>query len=117
MNFVIRSAAREDANVIGDLSRELRNYLRGLGDPSILSFDTEAYLRDGFGPNPAFSGLVAEADTMSSRGRVLLCARLASCWRSATFSIASSVRVDDSARSRRKRTVKTAIVALMTPGS
>ncbi len=69
-------------------------------------------LRASLQPDDRASGLM-----LPSRGRVLLCARLASCWRSATFSSASSVRVDDSARSRRKRTVKTAIVALMTPGS
>lgn len=62
MNFIIRPATPEDAYAIGELSKEFSDYLRALGDPSELSFGTEAYLRDGFGPNPAFAGLVAERE-------------------------------------------------------
>jgi len=61
MRFLIRSATAEDAEAIGELAREFADYLRALGDPSDLGFDAETYLRDGFGPNPAFSGLVAES--------------------------------------------------------
>ncbi|MDH3519976.1 MAG: GNAT family N-acetyltransferase [Myxococcales bacterium] len=61
MSFSIRSAARADVGGVIALSDEFASYLRSLGDPSKFSFDAEAYLRDGFGPSPAFSGLVAEA--------------------------------------------------------
>jgi ribosomal protein S18 acetylase RimI-like enzyme len=37
-----------------------------MGDRTDFEFTAETYLRDGFGPNPAFSGLVAELD-----GRVI----------------------------------------------
>lgn len=62
MRFLIRSATAEDAEAIGELAKEFADYLRALGDPSGLRFDADTYLRDGFGPNPAFSGLVAESD-------------------------------------------------------
>jgi GNAT superfamily N-acetyltransferase len=32
-----------------------------LGDETPLNFNAEAYLRDGFGPSPAFAGIVAES--------------------------------------------------------
>ena len=62
MGFLIRSATAEDAEAIGELAKEFVDYLRALGDTVDIQFDAEAYLRDGFGPNPAFSGLVAERD-------------------------------------------------------
>lgn len=62
MRFLIRPATAGDAEAIGELAKEFADYLRSLGDPSDLLFDAEAYLRDGFGPNPAFSGVVAESD-------------------------------------------------------
>lgn len=62
MRFLVRPATAEDAQAIGELARGFAAYLRALGDPSNLKFDAEAYLRGGFGPNPAFSGLVAERD-------------------------------------------------------
>ena len=62
MRFLIRPATAGDAEAIGELTEEFVEYLRVLGDPSDLPFDGETYLRDGFGPNPAFSGLVAESD-------------------------------------------------------
>jgi ribosomal protein S18 acetylase RimI-like enzyme len=58
--LVIRTATRDDAEAIGELARQFADYLRRLGDPTDFRFNAEAYLRDGFGPNPAFSGLVAE---------------------------------------------------------
>jgi ribosomal protein S18 acetylase RimI-like enzyme len=35
-------------------------YLRSLGDTAEFRFGAEAFRRDGFGPDPAFAGLIAE---------------------------------------------------------
>lgn len=59
VQFIIRAAAAEDAEAIGELATEFAQYLRSLGDESDLKFDAEIYLRDGFGDAPAFSGFVA----------------------------------------------------------
>lgn len=56
----IRAATPGDAERVGQLAREFADYLRGLGDSGEFRFDAAAYLRDGFGPHPAFAGLVAE---------------------------------------------------------
>jgi ribosomal protein S18 acetylase RimI-like enzyme len=45
------------------LEREFSEDLRSLGIPGESSFNAESYLRDGFGPDPAFSGLVADTGT------------------------------------------------------
>jgi len=60
--ITIRQATPEDAESIVRLEQESEEYLRLIGDsiPTILNLDT--YLRDGFGEEPAFSGLVAETD-------------------------------------------------------
>ena len=63
MRFSIRKAVREDAEWVGRLEREFSRDLRSLGIPAESSFNSEAYLRDGFGPDPAFSGLVADSGT------------------------------------------------------
>jgi hypothetical protein len=60
MNAMIRNATAADADAIGKLAREFQAYLRALGDRTHFEFTAETYLRDGFGPNAAFSGLVAE---------------------------------------------------------
>jgi len=60
IHFVVRQAVAEDAESIGQLATEFVEYLAALGDESDLKFDAEIYLRDGFGRDPAFSGLVAE---------------------------------------------------------
>jgi GNAT superfamily N-acetyltransferase len=60
MKFIIRPAKPEDAESVGRLATEFIDYLRSIGDTDELMFDAEAFLRDGFGPNPAFSGIVAE---------------------------------------------------------
>jgi ribosomal protein S18 acetylase RimI-like enzyme len=60
--LVIRAATREDADAIGEFARQFADYLRSLGDPTDFRFNAEAYLRDSFGPHPAFSGLAAELD-------------------------------------------------------
>jgi len=66
MPFIIRAARADDAFAVGALARQFADYLRELGDTSEFRLTAEAYLRDGFGQNPAFAGLVAEAD-----GRVI----------------------------------------------
>jgi GNAT superfamily N-acetyltransferase len=62
MSILIRTATPTDATEIGQMAEQLAAYLRSLGDPTDFQFNAETYLRDGFGPNPAFAGLVAEAD-------------------------------------------------------
>jgi len=58
----IREATRDDAGDIGALAGEFTDYLRSLGDSTDFQFNASTYLRDGFGDNPAFQGLVAEID-------------------------------------------------------
>ena len=58
----IRKATAADARAIGELAKEFQEYLRALGDRTQFEFTAETYLRDGFGPHPAFAGLVAELD-------------------------------------------------------
>ena len=62
MTLAIRSATPGDAEAVGQLMAQSADYLRALGDTTDFRFTAETYLRDGFGPNPAFAGLVAEAD-------------------------------------------------------
>jgi len=62
MTITIRPATAYDAVEIGQLAEQFAVHLRSLGDPTDFKFDADTYLRDGFGPNPAFAGLVAEAD-------------------------------------------------------
>lgn len=50
---------RSDASAVDRLARQSANYLRDLGDTTDFKFNAEIYLRDGFGSNPAFSGIVA----------------------------------------------------------
>lgn len=61
MSFTIRQAEPRDAQNIGRLAQEFIDYLRSIGDTDELRFDAKAFLRDGFGANPAFSGIVAES--------------------------------------------------------
>lgn len=57
--FIIRAGCADDANSIGALALQFATYLRGLGDTSEFRLTAEAFLRDGFGENPAFFTLVA----------------------------------------------------------
>ncbi|HEV2694809.1 MAG TPA: GNAT family N-acetyltransferase [Verrucomicrobiae bacterium] len=57
-----RPARADDAQAIGALAQQFAAYLRGLGDNSDFNLNAETYLRDGFGAQPAFSGIVAEDD-------------------------------------------------------
>ena len=62
MRFRIRDATAGDAESVGELVKEFQAYLRALGDQTAFAFTAAMYLRDGFGPHPAFSGIVAEVD-------------------------------------------------------
>jgi GNAT superfamily N-acetyltransferase len=62
MPVTIRPATPADAEAIGQLMAQSAAYLRALGDTTDFRFTAEIYRRDGFGPNPAFSALVAELD-------------------------------------------------------
>ena len=60
-DFIIRNATIDDAPQIGSMVDEFRSYLQALGDlHACANFGSEQYRRDGFGPNPAFQGLIAE---------------------------------------------------------
>jgi len=60
--FTLREAHRDDVPAIAALAAEFARHMRELGDASPLRLDAAALERDGFGPDPAFSGLVAEQD-------------------------------------------------------
>ena len=63
MALTVRDSTPADADAIAALSAEFVAYLRALGDPDPGDGVTAAaYLRDGCGADPAFAGLVAEAD-------------------------------------------------------
>jgi ribosomal protein S18 acetylase RimI-like enzyme len=67
----IRRCAHSDAPAIERLFHEFVSYLRSIGDDTSYRFGAEQYLADGFGPAPAFRGLVAEDDTGTVVGYVL----------------------------------------------
>ena len=59
--LIVRTATAEDATAIGSMVDEFRSYLQALGDiDACVNFGSEQYRRDGFSPNPAFQGLIAE---------------------------------------------------------
>jgi GNAT superfamily N-acetyltransferase len=58
--YVIRKARLADVPAIARLAAEFAQYLRGLGDTSEFRLNADALERDGFGPEPAFGGVVAE---------------------------------------------------------
>lgn len=60
---VIREATARDAEAIGAMAIEFQAYLRALGDKTKFDWGATKYLRDGFGDDPAFAGLVAETET------------------------------------------------------
>lgn len=62
MTLIIRPATLDDAEAVGQLMAQSADYLRVLGDTTDFKFTAESYRRDGFGPNPAFVGLVAAVD-------------------------------------------------------
>jgi hypothetical protein len=56
----IREARLGDVRAIAVLVDEFTGYMRALGDTTELRLNAEVLERDGFGPEPAFRGLVAE---------------------------------------------------------
>jgi len=56
----IRAARESDAPAIDALFREFVTYLRSVGDRNEYRFGAQQYINDGFGPDPAFRGFVAE---------------------------------------------------------
>lgn len=60
--LTIRPIVRDDAGSVERLYRQSAAHLRALGDQTDFRFDAGAFLRDGFGRSPAFSGLVAVRD-------------------------------------------------------
>src|SRR5215510_14124695 len=62
MTLNIRAASADDAEAVGRLAEQFADYLRSLGDTTDFKLNAQTYLRDGFGTNPAFSGLVAEQE-------------------------------------------------------
>ncbi len=58
----IRVSKRTDAQVIGAMAKEFAGYLRALGDKTKFRFNSKTYMRDGFGRNPAFKGLITEVN-------------------------------------------------------
>jgi ribosomal protein S18 acetylase RimI-like enzyme len=69
--LIIRPALGSDAQSIGNLARQFASYLRDLGDLTDFKLTANAYLRDGFGTNAAFAGLVAEEDQSKIIGYLL----------------------------------------------
>jgi len=56
----IRTITAADAEPVVRMWSDFARYLRELGDTGEQNFGVEAFLRDGFGPDPAFSGIIAE---------------------------------------------------------
>lgn len=62
MSVTVRAAMPHDAEPVASLGREFVAYLQALGDSHPHCLSAEEYLRDGFGEDPGFTGLVAELD-------------------------------------------------------
>jgi GNAT superfamily N-acetyltransferase len=62
MTVVVRPLAPTDADAIVAMHDAFVAYLGELGDPdaAVKHFTQERYLKDGFGPDPAFAGYLAE---------------------------------------------------------
>lgn len=58
--MLIREATRNDVPSVAQLSAELAEILRSVGNPVGATLDAAAIAEGGFGPNPAFKVLVAE---------------------------------------------------------
>lgn len=69
--MVIRSLTAADVDVVQAMVLDFGAYLTSLGDSWVHNFTAERYLADGFGPNPAFHGLIAEEKGVA-RGYLLM---------------------------------------------
>ena len=58
----MRPATAEDAESVIRLEKEFEDYLASIGDTNPTSLNRDTYLRDGFGEEAAFSGLIAESE-------------------------------------------------------
>lgn len=58
--MIIRACLPSDADAIERLFQEFVAYLKRIGDERVFRFGAAKYLADGFGPAPAFRGLLAE---------------------------------------------------------
>jgi ribosomal protein S18 acetylase RimI-like enzyme len=58
----IRDIRPDDAASLARMWQDFSRYLRALGDTDEQNFGINAILRDGFGPDPAFAGIIAERD-------------------------------------------------------
>jgi ribosomal protein S18 acetylase RimI-like enzyme len=56
----IRDITPDDAEAIDRMWSDFARYLRELGDADEQNYNKEVFLRDGFGPDPAFAGIIAE---------------------------------------------------------
>lgn len=65
-NVHIRTITVADAEPVARMWSDFARYLRALGDGDEQAFGVEAFLRDGFGPDPAFSGIIAERDGIAA---------------------------------------------------
>jgi GNAT superfamily N-acetyltransferase len=70
--MIIRPSLASDAEGIEALFREFVAYLRSIGDQADYHFSAQQYIRDGFGPDPVFRGLVAE-NASGLHGYLLFC--------------------------------------------
>jgi len=62
VSVTIRKSTAQDADAIGEMVAEFQAYLRSLGDKTEFDWGAAKYLRDGFGEDPAFAGLIAETE-------------------------------------------------------
>jgi len=60
MTVAIRPLIAADADSYMRMWSNFAGYLRNLGDSDEQGMTREKFLRDGFGPDPAFAGLIAE---------------------------------------------------------
>ena len=58
----IRAINRQDAEEIGEMIKDFADYLHSVGDNTNFLFNAKAFLRDGFGTDRAFNGLVVVID-------------------------------------------------------
>lgn len=68
--MIIRPCLASDAAAIETMFGEFVAELRAIGDTTPYRFSAAQYLRDGFGDDPAFRGLIAE-DEASAAGYLL----------------------------------------------
>lgn len=74
MSLTIRNLTAADADAVIAMNAEFVSYLAAMGDPDSAAqhFTKAKYLVDGFGPDPAFAGYMAE-DVTGPLGYLLYC--------------------------------------------